>query len=399
MQAEHVVHDLLTTTCSTMHQTRRSSLEATVLAALSGTRLTVTDLGRSIRSSAKQKHCIKRADRVLSNAHLHRERLSIYTALSRGLIAENKRPVIIVDWSDLDACKRHFLLRAAVALNARALTLYEEVHTTQTKEKPKTHLDFLRKLKAMLAADCCPIIVSDAGFRVPWFKLVASLGWDWVGRVRNRTFMQVAGTASWVPAKSLYHKASISPQALGAAHMAQSNPIECQLVLYKGKPKGRGHTTRLGSRSRASHSRRHATRAREPWLLATSLAPGSSLAKQVVRVYALRMQIEEAFRDLKSTRFGLSLELHLSYHVQRVQILLLIAALALMVAWVIGKATELTHQHRHYQANTVKDRVVLSTIFLGLRVIHDARTTLQAQDIAHAWQRLDAIIQSQCASA
>ena len=399
MQAEHVVHDLLTTTCSTMHQTRRSSLEATVLAALSGTRLTVTDLGRSIHSPAKQKHCIKRADRVLSNAHLHRARLSIYTALSRGLIAENKRPVIIVDWSDLDACKRHFLLRAAVAMNARALTVYEEVHTAQTKEKPKTHLDFLRKLKAMLAEDCCPIIVSDAGFRVPWFKLVASFGWEWVGRVRNRTFMQLAGTASWVPCKSLYHKASAAPQALGAARMAQSNPIDCQLVLYKGKPKGRGHTTRLGSRSRASHSRRHATRAREPWLLATSLAPGSSLAKQVVRVYALRMQIEEAFRDLKSTRFGLSLELHRSYHVQRVQMLLLIAALALLVAWVMGKATELTHQHRHYQANTVKDRGVLSTIFLGLRAIHDVRTTLHAHDIAHAWQRLDAIIQSQCAIA
>lgn len=90
MQAEHVVHDLLTTTCRTMHQTRRTSLKVTVLAALSGTRLTVTDLGRSIRSPAKQKHCIKRADRVLSNAHLHRARLSIYTALSRMLIAAHE---------------------------------------------------------------------------------------------------------------------------------------------------------------------------------------------------------------------------------------------------------------------------------------------------------------------
>lgn len=195
MQAEHVVHDLLTTTCRTMHRTRRQSLAAIVLAALSGTRLTVTDLGRSIRSAVKQKHCIKRADRVLSNAHLHRARVPTYSALSRVLIADHKRPVIIVDWSDLDAYKRHFLLRAAVAMNARALTLYEEVHTTKTKEKPKTHRAFLRKLKAMLAEDCCPSIVSDAGFRVPWFKMVAALGWDWVGRVRNRTCMQVADTA------------------------------------------------------------------------------------------------------------------------------------------------------------------------------------------------------------
>ena len=81
MQAEHVVHNLLTATCRTMHQTRRTSRKVTVLAALSGTRLTVTDLGRSIRSPAKQKYCIQSADRVLSSAHLHRARLSIYSAL------------------------------------------------------------------------------------------------------------------------------------------------------------------------------------------------------------------------------------------------------------------------------------------------------------------------------
>jgi hypothetical protein len=72
----------------------------------------------------------------------------------------------------------------------------------------------------------------------------------------------------------------------------------------------------------------------------------------VVKLYALRMKIEEAFRDVKSTRFGLSLELHRTYQVERLQILLLIATLALMVAWLMGKATELTGQHRHYQANT-----------------------------------------------
>jgi hypothetical protein len=104
------------------------------------------------------------------------------------------------------------------------------------------------------------------------------------------------------------------------------------------------------------------------------------------------MRIEEAFRDLKSTRFGLSLELHL----ERLQVLLLIATLALMVAWLMGKATELTGQHRHYQANTVKDRVVLSTIFIGLRVIDDPRVTLRLANLIAALNSLDEIIQSHC---
>jgi hypothetical protein len=110
------------------------------------------------------------------------------------------------------------------------------------------------------------------------------------------------------------------------------------------------------------------------------------------------VQIEEAFRDLKSTRFGLSLELHRTYQVERLQVLLLIATLALMVAWLLGKATELTGQHRHYQANTVRDRVVLSTIFVGLQVIDDPRVTLRVADLFAATKSLDEIIRSHCLS-
>ena len=178
--------------------------------------------------------------------------------------------------------------------------------------------------------------------------------------------------------------------------MAQSNPITCQLVLYKGKPKGRVHKNRLGKRSKATRSRRAEAPGKEPWLLATSLPFSSTLAKKIVSLYELRMQIEESFRDLKSTRFGLSLELHLTYQVERLQILLLIAALALMVAWLMGKATELTEQHWQYQANTVRTRKVLSTIFIGLKMIDDKRTTLTAYDLIAAWQILHDIIQSHC---
>jgi len=395
MQAEKVLHKLLDRTCPKMHMKRCEALRVNVKAALDGESLTVTHLGRAISSEAKEKHCIKRADRLLSNRHVHAERLDIYSTVSEMLIGTRERPVIVIDWSDMDDCKRHFLLRASVTVQGRSLTLYEEVHTREAKEKPETHLGFLKTIHGMVEPDCRPIVISDAGFRVPWFKMVASFGWDWVGRVRNRTFVQPSGQGSWLPCKSLYRRATATPKALGEALMARSNPMACQLVLYKGKPKGRVHKNRLGKRSRAGHSRKQAARGREPWLLATSLGPCSTLASKVVRLYGLRMQIEEAFRDLKSTRFGLSLELHLTYQVQRLQVLLLIAMLALLVAWIMGKATELTDQHRQYQANTVKHRLVLSTIFIGLRVIDDARITLTENDIVQAWLKLDEIIQIQ----
>ncbi len=170
---------------------RRTALFVNVRAALHGEVLTVTHLGRSIRSDAKEKHCIKRADRLLSNRRLQGERTEIYSSLTRLLVGTKQRLVIIVDWSDMAECKRHFLLRASVPVQGRSLTLYEEVHTLKSKEKPKTHQQFLQTLKSLLPPNCRPILVTDAGFRTPWFKQVEALGWDWVGRIRNRHEVQL----------------------------------------------------------------------------------------------------------------------------------------------------------------------------------------------------------------
>ena len=203
MQARQVLHKLLQKVCAEMHKLRRTALFVNVMAALHGEVLTVTHLGRAIRSEANEKHCIKRADRLLSNRRLQGEREEIYSALTQQLIGTKQRPVIIVDWSDMDECKRHFLLRASVPIEGRSLTLYEEVHTVKSKEKPKVHEHFLQTLQKMLPPHCRPILVTDAGFRTPWFKQVEALGWDWVGRIRNRHEVHLAGETQWIPCKSL----------------------------------------------------------------------------------------------------------------------------------------------------------------------------------------------------
>ena len=185
MHAKPILHKLLRQICSMMPAARRQALCITVMAALRGRRLTVTDLGRSIQSRAKEKHCIKRADRLLANRHLHQERFALYVALSHWLIGPTTRPVILVDWSDLDACKTHFLLRASVPVGGRALTVYEAVHTGKTKDKAKTHKTFLTRLRQVLPPNCCPILITDAGFRTPWFQQRNRFGWDRVGRVRS----------------------------------------------------------------------------------------------------------------------------------------------------------------------------------------------------------------------
>lgn len=86
------------------------------------------------------------------------------------------------------------------------------------------------------------------------------------------------------------------------------------------------------------------------------------------------MQIEESFRDVKSVRFGIGFELNLTPSRRRLQVLLLIAAMiATYVLWLLGMAARNSQQHLQYQANTVKDRHVLSAVYLGLRVSSDRR--------------------------
>lgn len=384
MHAQQVCHKIINNALDWMHTLRREALNTCILAAIDGQRLSVTGLGRAIRSAAKEKHCIKRADRLLSNPHLYREQRDIYHVMSQIVVGTTQRPVILVDWSDLDGHKQHYLLRAAIALEGRSLTLYEEAHTLTTKDKPKTHRLFLQRLKMMLAVNCTPIIVSDAGFRTAWFKQVEQLGWDWVGRVRNRHLVNAGKEGDWRDCKAYYSMATTIPKYLGEVQLTQKHAVPCHLVLVKAKPKGRTKTTQFGERARSKHSEQNAKREKEPWLLATSLCISLKLAKRVVNIYAARMQIEEAFRDTKSVQFGLGFELNRSHSTKRIQILLLIAMLATLVLWMLGSIARASGQHRHYQANTVKDRNVLSLIYLGLRVASDKRFLMDDDAFIHA---------------
>ena len=85
------------------------------------------------------------------------------------------------------------------------------------------------------------------------------------------------------------------------------------------------------------------------------------------------MQIEEGFRDLKSSKYGFGFENARSKNKKRIEILLLIASVASFIAWLIGWATEKNKLHYQFQSNTIKNRRVLSLFYLGCRVIKKER--------------------------
>jgi hypothetical protein len=142
-------------------------------------------MGRGIDSKAHEKYSIKRADRLCSNTNLSIESYSIYGSICKHFSRISTRPVILVYWSDLDKYGHHFLLRSSLVFDGRPISLYQEVHSIKTKEKRATHNTFLTRLKALISDKVIPIIVTDAGFKVPWFRQLLKLEWDFVGRTRQ----------------------------------------------------------------------------------------------------------------------------------------------------------------------------------------------------------------------
>jgi hypothetical protein len=389
MKVQKIVAQTIQKVTPNMHSSRRLALYSCVSSILGGSTNSVTSIGRGISGAAFEKHRIKRADRLCSNQLLHSESLLIYQQIVAHFGSSSATPIILVDWSDLDDRQDKFLLRASLAVDGRALTLYQEVHTIKTKDKPGTHLTFLKRLKSMFPATTQPIVVTDAGFRCPWFQQVRELGWDFVGRVRNRTQYQLSEETRWTPVKELYKKATQSPKLIGAAVLAKANPTAANLVIYKKKPKGRHCYTRKGKVAQWTNSKLTAKREKEPWLLATSLKLTSTLAKRVVKIYQSRMQIELAFRDTKSPQYGIGFSVNRTKKLERLIILILLSAITSLVLMIIGLIAEEHSLQKQFQANTETKRRVLSLHFLGLRIYQESTIILKNCSWQATKQRLE----------
>jgi hypothetical protein len=358
------------------HAARTAVLLRGVTAVLKGGRLALTHLGRHLPGSAQVKHQIKALDRLLGNRHLSRERDGIYRAMAETLLRGKTRPIVVIDWSDAQPGRKWVMLKAALPVEGRAISLYERVFPMSRYNSPGANREFLASLRAILPEKCRPIVVTDAAFRSPWFREVESYGWDWVGRVRSNTKYYRNETGRWCWTRSLYRG--------------------CQARLYLV----REHQVRRGRPRRRRGPRRpnepiYRRSHREPWLLATSLPHGHDSAHQITRLYALRMQIEETFRDLKCHRWGFGLCYSRCNDLRRIQCLLLLGALATLLSWLVGFAARSRNLHRQLQANTERRRPVLSLFFVGRELLRRpelapppsalrrALATLRAQ-ISHA---------------
>ena len=133
---------------------------------------------------------------------------------------------------------------------------------------PKAEKQFLRRLAEVLPDGVRPILVTDAGFRAPWFRAVDATEWHWLGRLRNTTYVKFDHASdelsSWASCESLYALARRTPRDLGLRHVVRSHPLACRMVLHAKPPKGRKDRNRRGVPARNSTSRKSAQRESEP---------------------------------------------------------------------------------------------------------------------------------------
>lgn len=235
----NILHDSLYQFCPELHLKRLNSLMLACRALLDSKKLTLTELGRNLPNQARTKHNIKRMDRLLGNRHLHKERLAVYRWHASFVCSGNPMPVVLVDWSDIREHKRLMALRASIALHGRSITLYEKAFPLSEQCSKSAHDQFLADLASILPPNVTPLIVSDAGFKVPWFKSVEKHGWFWLGRIRGKVQFAELGSENWDPISKLHTQASSRPKTLGYKKLTKSNPIHCHMALYKSLPKGR----------------------------------------------------------------------------------------------------------------------------------------------------------------
>lgn len=368
MYAKKIVGGMLGDCLSGLHAKLAEAVNAAVDGVLRKGHLSLSQLARSLASSTAMRYRVKRIDRLLGNASLHSARLDIYRKLAARWLSGLDNVLVLIDWSDATTDQRWHLLRASIAVEGRSVTLYEEIHPQSAYGNREVHRRFLACLAELLPVAWPPMIITDAGFRSTWFELVTDRHWPWIGRIRGKDMVSMAG-GPWRRCTEVFLEATSRNQVFPDTRYVRSHPTACQLILSKRASKGRHRRTRMGQQSRSRTSLKAARSAREPWLLACSPELSVLDAATIIAMYSKRMRIEQAFRDLKNERLGLGFSAARSHSAKRLEILLLIAHLSTWLLRLIGECAQKCEMQLHFQSVPGLDHKEISVMTLARRVI------------------------------
>ena len=357
MHAHAIVQRFIDTHLTQIHAARRPVLRVAVTALMQGHWLSLSRLARGVIGAAGLKAALKRIDRFIGHARIDAEAQEVAAAIAARLKAPGGPLVIAVDWSAMGPGGKFVELRAAVTVSGkgRGITLYQQVYPLAKLGNPKVERALLDALHGWIGAGREVIVITDAGFRRAWFTQIERLGWGWIGRVRRGVHLgRATAPDRWcfTSAADWFKRANGKARRHTDCRLTKKAAWPCDVVLVR-----RRHVRRQAYRCPGHGSTPKATKeakasAREPWLLVHSARLRTYVPEQIVALYAHRMQIEENFRDNKSTVYGMGQDISRSRSALRLQALSLIATLAAFLMWHIGQLAETEGLHRRFKVTT-----------------------------------------------
>ena len=374
MRAKQLLHTTLKNAVKLIDIRISRAIFDCVEAAISGSHISVTSLGRHLKSAAKTKHCIKRVDRLFSNTTLHENYTFFYRELAKTVVPKQARVSVLVDASRLSDCGTYQFMSASVPQGGRSLPILEQAFLQSDIMSRKALAGFIADLAEILPKDSEVFFVTDAGFQNPWFSLVKERGWHYVGRAVS-SVMHMNDSGHWARLDTLEAGATNKPEFIAHTDVSRANPMTHHIVRFKGPKKGRVKKTAKGKKSLASADKKQEKQANKPWILLTSLSEAQMKAVDIVNLYKTRMQIEESFRDLKDDYHGLGFTYNRSTSTDKITVALLIGSLARYMLWALGLAVKEQKLHFSYQANTERKRSVLSVFFIARQYLRNFKDT------------------------
>lgn len=379
MRRDRYCQKLFNKSLPNLHKKRRDCLARFAACHLdTNISLSVSSIGKRLESSTSLKHKLKAADYFIGNKKFCSEQIKVYQGLASYFWGNYKSLTVLVDWSG--ACgNKCFSLTASVVGSGRSVPIYQEVHSEREQENLLVHNKFLENLSSVIPEGVEVLVITDAGFHRDWFREVERYGWDFIGRVYTRYQYKKTEENTWKNLHNLPFQARGKATEIGEVLLGKTKkPMSGYLYSYKEKLCGRKHK----KNKYPDHEKAHSESYRNGWILFSSLNKSASV---IVRAYKKRMQIEQNFRDIKNEKYGIGLRRNQSTQPHRTSMLFFFSTIVIIILWWIGLMTEADKEHYKYQANTVKNKRVISLVKLGALVAkHNVKKL--------TWPRIDGIV-------
>ena len=253
--------------------------------------------------------------------------------------AGTSRIILATDWTELG---KYRALVTVLLTKSRSIPIFWTVVPWATG-MIETETSHFKALSALLPVGIEYVILADRGFgNVRVIRTLRSTPLKFVLRTKAVSIRR-PGTSSYSRLREIGCPRSVL-QDFGQVEFTIRNPVTIRLVRF------------------------HDVGQRAPWILVTDLkAP----AITIVRLYGRRFQIEQTFRDLKDTRYGMHLGGYTMGHSTRLQGMIGAGVFAYLMLTLIGLHAQKRLWDKDYQSN--KRAGELATWRIGWFVMTDER--------------------------